>query len=117
MMFVGDKGIIMTSGFGVNNPFILSGDIKLAEAVSAAAGAVKHGGVERFVEGVKNNKQIAGSFRQAWPITEAINLYAVALRARKTLKYDADNLKITNDLDANKYLDRGYRKGWNLEVI
>jgi len=117
MMFVGDKGIIMTSEFGVNNPFILSGDIKLAEAVSAAAGAVKHGGVERFVEGVKNNKQIAGSFRQAWPITEAINLYAVALRARKTLKYDADNLKITNDLDANKYLDREYRKGWNLEVI
>jgi len=117
MMFVGDKGIIMSSEFKVNAPFILSGDIKLAEAVSAAAGAVKQGGVVRFVEGVKNNRQIAGSFQQAWPITEAVNLYAVALRARKTLKYDAENLKIMNDINANKYLSREYRKGWKLEDI
>jgi len=117
MMFVGDKGIIMTSGFKVEDPFILSGDIKLAEAVSAAAGAGKQGGIERFIEGVKSNKQIVGSFRQAWPITEAVNLYATALRARKTLKYDADNLNITNDLNANKYLSREYRKGWKLEDI
>jgi len=117
MMFVGDKGIIMTSGFRVKDPFILSGDIKLAKAVSAAEGAVNRAGVERFIEGVKNNKQIDGSFRQAGPITEAVNLYAAALRARKTLKYDAANLKITNDAKANEYLDREYRKGWKLEDI
>jgi hypothetical protein len=87
----------------------------VAEAVSAAQGAVKKGGVERFVEGIKKGEQIDGSFRQAWPITEAVNLYAASLRARKMLKYDAESLKITNDPDANKYLDREYRKGWELE--
>jgi len=72
-------------------------------------------GVNRFIEGVKRGEQIAGSFRQAWPITEAVNLYAVALRARKTLHYDADQMKVTNDETANSYLDRNYRKGWKPE--
>lgn len=117
MMFVGDRGIIMTSGFLVKEPFILSGDIKAAKPVSAAAGAVTHSGVERFIEGIKNNRQIDGSFRQAWPITEAVNLYGAALRARKTLRYDGDKLKITNDEKANVYLNREYRKGWAPEEI
>ena len=58
-----------------------------------------------------------GSFIEAWPITEAINLYAVALKAGKTLKYDAANRKITNAAEANKYLSREYRKGWEPESI
>jgi hypothetical protein len=114
MMFKGDKGIIMTSGFLVTEPYLLSGEIKETEEVTAAAGAVKIPGVERFINGVKSGKQIAGSFRQAWPITEAVNLYAAALRANKTLFYDGDEMKITNDDLANTYLDREYRKGWEI---
>lgn len=117
MMFKGDKGIIMTSGFRVEDPYLLSGDVKATEEVSAAAGAVKMPGAQRFIEGIKNKKQIAGSFRQAWPITEAVNLYAVALRANKTIKYDADNMKVLNDKTADAYLDRNYRKGWEIEKI
>jgi hypothetical protein len=115
MMFKGENGIIMTSGFLVNKPFLLSGDVKAVEEVSAAAGAVKIPGVKRFIEGVKTNNQIDGNFRQAWPITEAVNLYAVALRSGKTLMYDADHMKITNDKKANSYLDREYREGWKIE--
>ncbi|MCF8225221.1 MAG: Gfo/Idh/MocA family oxidoreductase [Bacteroidales bacterium] len=117
MMFKGDKGIIMTSAFTVKDPYLLSGDVKETEEVSAAAGAVKIPGVERFINGVKAGEQIAGNFRQAWPITEAVNLYAAALRAHKTLHYDAKNMKITNDEKANEYLDRNYRRGWNIKEI
>lgn len=115
MMFVGEKGIIMSSDFRVRDPFILSGDIKLAKEVSAAQGDIKRGGIEKFIEGVKNNSQIQGSFRQAGGITEAVNLYGVALRAGKTLKYDADQMMLLNDREANKYLDREYRTGWKPE--
>lgn len=66
---------------------------------------------------MKLGKQNPGSFQEAWPITEAVNLYAAALRRQKTLKYDASQLKITNDEEANKYLDRGYRAGWELDKI
>lgn len=117
MMFKGDRGIIMTSAFTVQDPYLLSGEVRETEEVSAAAGAVKMPGAERFTRGVRSGKQIAGSFRQAWGITEAVNLYAVALRANKTIFYDAEKMQITNDAEADAYLDRNYRKGWSMEEI
>ncbi len=117
MMFVGDKGIIMSSEFLVREPYLLSEGVKKAEEVSAAAGAVKHPGIQRFVDGIKTGKQIEGNFRQSWPITEAVNLYGAALRSGKTLKYDAAQNKITNDEQANKYLDRTYRSGFEIDNI
>jgi hypothetical protein len=60
----------------------------------------------------KGGKQSPGNFLNAWPITEAVNLYAVALRTRQRLRYDAANMSITNVADANRYLSREYRKGW-----
>ena len=53
----------------------------------------------------------------AWPISEAVNLYAVALRTGKRLLYDAENMKITNVPEANKYLSREYRKGWEPQSV
>jgi hypothetical protein len=45
-----------------------------------------------------------------------MNLYAVALRTGRKLKYDAEAVKITNVPEANQYLTREYRKGWELGV-
>jgi hypothetical protein len=38
----------------------------------------------------------------------------VALRAGKKVEYDTENMKITNVPEANKFLVREYRKGWEL---
>jgi len=56
-----------------------------------------------------------GSFLNAWPVSEAVNLYAVALRTGRKLQYDAESMKIANMPDANKYLSREYRRGWEPE--
>jgi hypothetical protein len=117
MMFVGDKGIIMSSEFNLRDPYVLSGDLKLADDLKIDSVYERKNGIQLFVDGVKSGKQLEGSFRQAWPITEAVNLYAAALRSGKTLKYDASIRKITNTPDANKYLTREYRKGWSPEEI
>jgi hypothetical protein len=117
MMFVGDKGIIMSSEFLVREPYLLSSGVKQAKDVSPSQGAVKIPGIRRFIDGVKSGRQIEGNFREAWPIAEAVNLYAAALRSGKTLKYDAQALKITNVEEANKYLNRDYRPGWELDKI
>jgi hypothetical protein len=70
-----------------------------------------------FVEAVKSGKQYPGNFVEAEYITEAVNLYAAALRSRKMLKYDAASLTITNVPEANKYLSREYRSGWDPATI
>ncbi|MEI9912024.1 MAG: hypothetical protein WDO71_21685 [Bacteroidota bacterium] len=41
------------------------------------------------MDACKTGKQYPGSFSEAEYLTEAVNLYAAALRANKLLKYDA----------------------------
>ena len=120
MMFVGDKGKIL-AGFNIQNPQIISGkkmempggtnDEKPDRDDRAAAA------LTLFIDACKTGKQYPGNFREAEHITEAINLYAVSLRTGRTLKYDAVNQKITNLPEANKWLDRDYRTGWDLASI
>jgi hypothetical protein len=116
MMFVGDKGKIL-SGFHITDPKIISG--KKMDAPANTAKGKKNQVQETsealplFVNAVRTGKQYPGSFPEAEYLTEAVNLYAAALRSNKMLKYDAASLKITNVPEANKYLDREYRKGWD----
>ncbi len=120
MMFVGDSGKIL-AGFNIQDPQIISG--KKMEK-SANANADKRTQVQQtsealplFVNAVKTGKQYPGNFSEAEYLTEAVNLYAVALRSNRLLKYDAANLKITNVPEANKYLSREYRNGWEPNSI
>ncbi len=119
MMFVGDQGKIL-AGFNVQNPQIISG--KKMDAIVTTTD--KRSQVQQtsealplFVEACKSGKQYPGNFIEAEHITEAVNLYAVALRTGKLLQYDAANLKITNVDAANKYLSRDYRAGWDPATI
>jgi hypothetical protein len=116
MMFKGDKGTIM-AGFWVDSPYVLSGEGAVPIPAPVPRVSIGARGIKRFIEGVRKKEQIAGNFRQAWPITEAVNLYAAALRANKTLHYDANQMRVTNDATAGRYLDRSYRTGWELESI
>jgi hypothetical protein len=116
MMFVGDQGKIMANFHG-KNPQIISG--KLAGESKKDTNPDGDGEYvpKDFINGCLTGKQCAGSLRDAWPLTETINLYAVALRTGKTLYYDAASMKITNIPEANKYLAREYRKGWEPSTI
>ena len=117
MMFVGEKGIIMSSEFNLRDPYVLSGDKKLAKEINTNTRFERYSGIRRFVDAVKAGKQTDGSFRKAWPITEAVNLYAAALRSGKNLKYNAALRTITNVKEANAYLKRDYRRGWSLDEV
>jgi hypothetical protein len=116
MMFVGDKGKIL-AGFNVQNPQIISGK---KMDVPGQTNTDKRSQVEQttaalslFIDACRTGKQYPGNFSEAEHITEAINLYAVALRTGRLIKYDAATLQITNMPDANKWLDREYRTGWD----
>lgn len=69
----------------------------------------------RWVEAVRGGKPTYGDFLLAGPISDAFNLAAVSLRlGGKRLLFDSANAKITNVPEANNYLMREYRKGWEL---
>ncbi|MDP4149549.1 MAG: Gfo/Idh/MocA family oxidoreductase [Bacteroidota bacterium] len=120
MMFVGDKGKIL-AGFNVENPVLFSENkagmqegpkTERPNQVERGAAAL-----QLFIDACKSGKQYPGNFSEAEQLTEAVNLYAVALRCGRLLTFDAVNSKITNQPEANKYLDREYRAGWDPSSI
>ncbi|MCC6391203.1 MAG: Gfo/Idh/MocA family oxidoreductase [Bryobacterales bacterium] len=118
MMFVGDKGKIV-SGFRVESPRLIPErrmrGYQAAETPrrrQREPGEISPG-LRQWISACKGGQQSGGNFLNAWPISEAVNLYAVALRTRRKLLYDASTMTITNVAEANQYLAREYRKGWD----
>jgi hypothetical protein len=114
MMFVGDKGKIL-GGFRNEKPMLIpeakmktymEGKPMTEESASRTD--------DVWIDAFKNKTQSPGSFLLAGPISETINLGAIALRTRKKILYDAAKMEITNVAEANKFLAREYRKGWEL---
>ncbi len=119
MMFVGTSGKIL-AGFNVQDPQIISGkkmDAPSSNKDSRSQVQQTSEALPLFVKACKSGQQYDGNFRQAEYITEAVNLYAVALRTNKLLKYDAATISITNVPEANQYVSRTYRSGWGIDAI
>jgi hypothetical protein len=112
MMFVGDKGKII-AGFRGEQPVVVTEDGKLTSS-DRISDRSREDPNDVWISAFKNNTQSPGSFLYTGPVTETILLGAVALRAGKKVDYDSANMKITNIPEANKYLIREYRKGWEL---
>ncbi|PWU12173.1 MAG: oxidoreductase [Verrucomicrobia bacterium] len=115
MMFVGDKGKILAE-FRGENPRVLGKQSRPAEREeSASSRGAQREALRSWTAAFKAGKSTWGDFRLAGPISEAFNLAAVSLRmGGKRLLYDATTAQITNVPEANKYLTREYRKGWEL---
>ncbi|MFT4567782.1 MAG: hypothetical protein ACI9FN_002749 [Saprospiraceae bacterium] len=114
MMFVGDGGKIL-AGFQGENPRILPQSKMDGYTGKKTASEDKP---ERrsdvWVRAIRTGEESPGSFRYAGPVTETINLGAVALRAKERIEYNSVTQSITNVESANKYLKRDYREGWEI---
>jgi predicted dehydrogenase len=67
-----------------------------------------------FVDACLGGEQTACHFQQSGPMTEAILLGTVAERIPdQRLDWDAEHMKITNLPQAEQYLKRSYRQGWD----
>jgi Oxidoreductase family, C-terminal alpha/beta domain/Oxidoreductase family, NAD-binding Rossmann fold len=119
IMFIGDEGTILAGFHGQNPQLFTKGKkepLKTTEPAPDAAG--QRAKFDRrqspWLQAILEGNQSPGSFTNAASITDAVNLGTVALRARKKVLFDSDEMKITNAADANKYLYREYRQGWEL---
>ncbi|HPT32639.1 MAG TPA: Gfo/Idh/MocA family oxidoreductase [Prolixibacteraceae bacterium] len=112
MMFVGDKGKILAD-FRGENPVLLP-ESSMAYLKKEETDKSVYRGNDIWTDPFRNKAQTPGSFTLAGPVTETILLGAVALRARKKVEYESATMKITNDPDANKFLTREYRPGWEI---
>jgi len=124
MLFVGDKGKILT-GFNIQNPRLIPRRRMPGAAPAPSVPAGRTGAAPRVSPGIRqwvaacrgDKQQSPGSFLNAGPISEAVNLYAIAMRTGRRLLYDARTMAFTNYPAANKYLSRDYRKGFDPATV
>ena len=112
ILFVGESGAIL-AGFHGQDPQMFADGKKEPFDAGRNPGrlASRHA---PWLQELMGAERSPGSFVNAGPITDAVNLGTVALRAGKKVVFDSETLTITNAADANRYLHREYREGWEL---
>ena len=69
----------------------------------------------QFVEAVRGNGTTSAPFSYSGPLTEMVLLGCLATRFPKTdLTWDTKALKVTNLAEANQFVRKTYRKGWEV---
>lgn len=69
----------------------------------------------QFVEACRGNGKTSTPFSYSGPLTESVLLGCLATRfSQTTLEWDSANLKVINLSEANRFVQREYRKGWEV---
>jgi predicted dehydrogenase len=117
VLYVGAQGMLMHETYGEHPVFIGGGVAERAAAVPTSLPRIQgslHGHEMNWIRAIRGEEAISSPFATAVPLTETMLLGIVAMRAGQQIEYDGAAGQITNVADANRYLDRTYRKGWEL---
>lgn len=113
ILFVGDEGAIL-AGFRGDGPRLFGKGAPRPLTEAAGSGEAAEGRAASWLRAFQGGEASPGSFLNAGPITDTVNLGTVALRAGTRVEFDAAAMRITNVESANRFLTRDYRKGWEL---
>lgn len=139
VLIIGEKGLISTN---INDSSPLMPKLYLNDGTTEfgpETGSVdepEYGHQRKWVEACKagfgspEHKALTSSFDYAGPMTETVLMGNLAIRSyllrkedskgrmqyygRRKLLWDGDNMRITNLEDANQFVRRTYRKGWEV---
>ena len=112
-LFVGDKGKIMTAGWG-GAPRLLP--LSRMETYQRPPKAIPRskGHHRDWLDACKGGPAPSSNFENGARLTEIVLLGNVALRSGKKIRWDYENMKVKNSPEAEKYLKDGYRQGWEI---
>ena len=118
VIYVGERGILVHRTYG-RNPRIYPRWLQdEADQVPETLPRVPDQNHEvNWAEACKGNTEAVSPFSYAGPLTETMLLGLVALRAGQGRKihWDGDAGRITDVDEANQYLSREYRPGWEVK--
>jgi hypothetical protein len=113
LLFVGDKGKILCDFMGDNPRLIpqrkMQAFTKPPETLPRPTEEL-----DQWIRSCKGSQSSDASFETVYPFAETICLGNIALRVEKKLAWDTEKMQFTNSAEANQFLRREYRKGWEL---
>ena len=111
VLFVGDKGMLLADyGKHVLLPEANFRDFKGPDPFIPRV----RGHHEEWIEACKTGKPTASNFDYAGALTEANHLGNLAYRLVKKLEWDPVNLRARNCPEADRFIAKQYREGWDL---
>ena len=110
-LFIGDKGMLISD----YNKFKLLPEKDFKDYKAPPRTLPRPGEHHaEWLECCKTGRQPSANFEYSGWLTEANHLGNVAFRVGKKLQWDVEQMKATNAPEADQYIRRPYRKGWEL---
>ncbi len=120
VIFVGDKGKLMCGEYGDSPRIIPETRMKEflpnrpAKTIDRIPGG-SEGHEKDWVRACKGGKPASSNFDYSGPFTETVVMGNLAIRnPGQKLLWDGEKMEITNFPEANEYVRRQYRQGWEL---
>jgi hypothetical protein len=114
-IFVGSKGYLGTGGRG-ESVGLLPGERWADYTLPPQFLTRSPGHLRDWIRACKGGSPACSEFEIAAPYTEWLVLGSAAVRVAGKLLYDAKTGLLTNSAEANRHLQLGYRKGWEVKV-
>ncbi|MDB5348841.1 MAG: hypothetical protein JWN86_88 [Planctomycetota bacterium] len=112
-IYIGEKGVLYSPY--IDAPVLLPAD-KFTDYKRPTPGGDDH--YLQFVEACRGNGKTSAPFSYAGPMTESILLGTLATRfPMTTLDWNAADMKVTNVAEANAFVRKRYRAGWEVEGL
>lgn len=112
-IFVGTKGYMTTDNYGANVrllPLARHNDYKLPPQVLTRS----PGHYADWIRACKGGDPACSNFSVSAPLTEIVQLAALALHFDGKLEWGSAKMRFTNRPEANAYLKPKFRKGWEI---
>lgn len=115
ILFVGDKGKMLCGGWA--EPPRIIPESKMQEykrPLKTLPRSIGHHA--EWIQACKDNnpKGALAGFEYSGPFTEALLVGNLAVRLGKRIEWDSKNMRATNAPEANRYINKKYRRGWSL---
>ena len=116
VIFIGEKGILLHDTYGANPRLYPQSLGDAAAAVPKSIARIAWSHELNWTKAIRGEAKASSPIEYAARLTETMLLGLVALRAGqgKKIQYDGESGLITNNADANQYLTREYRAGWDM---
>jgi predicted dehydrogenase len=114
VFFKGSKGTIMAGVYGESPRIIPEAKMQAAKRPERTLPRVQGSHEQDWVRACKTGQPAGADFTYSGPLTEVCLLGNIAKRVDARITWDAENLKVTNLPEANRYVRTERRKGWEL---
>lgn len=109
VLFVGDKGMLYST-YGSHKLLPVNSFKEFKAPEQSIPKSVGHH--QEFINACKTGSPTTCNFAYSGRLTESVLLGNVAYRVGKEIQWDAENLKVLGNEEAQKLIRRRYRKGW-----